>query len=371
MNIDINALLGGAARRLTGPDEAIVAGEGGHFAQLLAGLTDEAPLLPETLAEVGVFPSLPEDEMPDDLLPEIIAADDKAALPDLEVVLLTPPPVPPTPPLAAQSALPGSWQLQQMVAQNAGADAPDAPLPGAVIREAKPSLRPVMLQPEPLNQPVTQQQETLPATLPQLGALAINTVKPPVVSAGAGTEALPMLEGSDSSDMQHIAVPRPLLTAIPLPAPAAPPVVANPHPVGTPAWQQSLGQQLAIFSRDGIDNAQIKLHPEELGALQINLRMQQNQAQLHIISEHPQVRQALEAAMPQLRSALAESGVQLGQTSVSADNPHSAGAQAQGNGSSGNGNARQGAAESLPEEDIIQPVGRHNLTSASGINTFA
>lgn len=355
MNIDINALLGSAARRLTGSDEPLVAAQGGQFAQLLAGLTDDAPLLPERLAEVALLPVQPGEEGVDERLPEIISADDNTVLP--EVVLLTPDAVVPAPLLPDQSALAGGWQLQQLVAQNAGAEVMDAPPLREVAAEGRPLLPAAQRQPLPLSQAASAVVETLPATLPQLGALAVNTPKPLVVSAEG--EALLM------------AAPRPVLTAITLPAPAAPPVVANPHPVGTPAWQQSLGQQLAIFSRDGVDNAQIKLHPEELGALQITLRLQQNQAQLHIVSEHPQVRHALEAAMPQLRSALAETGVQLGQTSVSADNPHFAGAQAQGNGSSGHGHARQGSAEPLLEEENSQPIALHHLSSAAGINTFA
>lgn len=375
MNIDINVLLGSAARRLAGPDETLAAGEAGHFAQLLAGLTDDAPLLPEALVDVeSLLPGQPGEEIPgaplaegvaaDDqsTLPPVIGADDKPALP--EIMLLTPDAV-----LPAQPALPDGWQLQQLVAQNAGADAQDAPLLREVTADVRPSRSPVPRQPLPLNQAANAVAETLPATLPQLGALAVNTTKPLVVSPEG--EALLPLDSRSTSDAPLMAAPRPVLTAITLPAPAAPPVVVNPHPVGTPAWQQSLGQQLAIFSRDGVDNAQIKLHPEELGALQITLRMQQNQAQLHIVSEHPQVRQALEAAMPQLRSALAETGVQLGQTSVSADNPHFAGAQAQGNGSSGHGHARQGAAEPLREEEMTPPIALHNLSSAAGINTFA
>ncbi|MCP2230224.1 flagellar hook-length control protein FliK [Erwinia aphidicola] len=374
MNIDINALLGSAARRLAGPDETLAAGEAGHFAQLLAGLTDNAPLLPESL-----LPVQPGEEIPGELLAEVVAADDQSTLPPVigaddksalpEIVLLTPDAVVPAPLLPAQPALPDGWQLQQLVAQNAGADAQDAPLLREVTADVRPSRSPVPRPPLPLDQAANAVAETLPASLPQLGALAVNTTKPLVVSPER--EALLPLDSRSTSDAPLMAAPRPVLTAITLPAPAAPPVVVNPHPVGTPAWQQSLGQQLAIFSRDGVDNAQIKLHPEELGALQITLRMQQNQAELHIVSEHPQVRQALEAAMPQLRSALAETGVQLGQTSVSADNPHFAGAQAQGNGSSGHGHARQGSAEPLLEEENSQPIALHHLSSAAGINTFA
>ncbi|PVU05712.1 flagellar hook-length control protein FliK, partial [Yersinia pestis] len=90
-------------------------------------------------------------------------------------------------------------------------------------------------------------------------------------------------------------------------------------PLGSQEWQQSLGQQVLMFSRNGQQSAELRLHPQELGALQISLKMEDNQAQLHFASAHSQVRAALEAAMPSLRHALAESGVQLGQSSVGSE----------------------------------------------------
>ncbi|MGP2516443.1 flagellar hook-length control protein FliK [Yersinia sp. 2545 StPb PI] len=89
--------------------------------------------------------------------------------------------------------------------------------------------------------------------------------------------------------------------------------------LGSQEWQQSLGQQVVMFSRNGQQNAELRLHPQELGALQISLKMEDNQAQLHFASAHSQVRAAIEAAMPSLRSALAESGIQLGQSSVGSE----------------------------------------------------
>lgn len=88
------------------------------------------------------------------------------------------------------------------------------------------------------------------------------------------------------------------------------------QPLGNPAWQQALGQQLSYFSRNNIHNAEIRLHPEELGSLQINLRLNNDQAQLHFVTGNHQVRAALEAAMPHLRTSLAESGINLGESGV-------------------------------------------------------
>jgi len=89
--------------------------------------------------------------------------------------------------------------------------------------------------------------------------------------------------------------------------------------LGSHEWQQALGQQIVMFSRNGQHNAELRLHPEDLGALQITLTMDKDQAQLTLVSGHSHVRAALEAALPQLRSALAESGINLGQSQVSSD----------------------------------------------------
>ncbi|AIN18661.1 flagellar hook-length control FliK family protein [Yersinia rochesterensis] len=89
--------------------------------------------------------------------------------------------------------------------------------------------------------------------------------------------------------------------------------------LGSQEWQQSLGQQVIMFSRNGQQNAELRLNPQELGALQISLKIEDKQAQLHFVSAHSQVRAAIEAAMPSLRTALAESGIELGQSSVGSE----------------------------------------------------
>ncbi|MBP2167158.1 flagellar hook-length control protein FliK [Erwinia toletana] len=89
--------------------------------------------------------------------------------------------------------------------------------------------------------------------------------------------------------------------------------------LGSPEWQQALSQQVLMFSRNGQQNAELRLHPQDLGSIQISLKLDNDQAQLSMVSGHSQVRAALEAALPQLRTALAESGINLGQTNVSSD----------------------------------------------------
>ncbi|HEY1846404.1 MAG TPA: flagellar hook-length control protein FliK [Buttiauxella sp.] len=96
--------------------------------------------------------------------------------------------------------------------------------------------------------------------------------------------------------------------------PAAPQISAQ---LGSQEWQQAVSQQVTLFTRQGQQSAELRLHPEDLGQIQISLKLDDNQAQLQMASPHSHVRAALEATLPALRTALAESGIQLGQSSIS------------------------------------------------------
>ncbi|MDQ0432505.1 flagellar hook-length control protein FliK [Pantoea agglomerans] len=118
----------------------------------------------------------------------------------------------------------------------------------------------------------------------------------------------------------------PIATASSLPAPVtASATTSTPSTpmlnsqLGSDEWQQALSQQIVMFSRNGQQNAELRLHPEDLGAIQISLKLDNDQAQINLVSSHSHVRAALEAAIPQLRSALAESGISLGESQVSSD----------------------------------------------------
>jgi flagellar hook-length control protein FliK len=89
--------------------------------------------------------------------------------------------------------------------------------------------------------------------------------------------------------------------------------------VGSSEWGKAIGQQLLKMSTQGHQTAELKINPEGLGPLRISLSMNEQQLQVSIVSEHSSVRAAVESAMPQLRETLAENGINLGQTSVSAE----------------------------------------------------
>lgn len=95
--------------------------------------------------------------------------------------------------------------------------------------------------------------------------------------------------------------------------PVAPQIGAQ---LGSQEWQQAVSQHVTLFTRQGQQSAELRLHPEDLGQIQISLKLDDNQVQLQMASPHSHVRAALEATLPALRTALAESGIQLGQSSI-------------------------------------------------------
>lgn len=75
----------------------------------------------------------------------------------------------------------------------------------------------------------------------------------------------------------------------PLPTVAAPVLSA---PLGSHEWQQSLSQHISLFTRQGQQSAELRLHPQDLGEVQISLKVDDNQAQIQMVSPHQHVRAA-------------------------------------------------------------------------------
>lgn len=98
----------------------------------------------------------------------------------------------------------------------------------------------------------------------------------------------------------------------------------TPH-VGTPAWNQSIGQKLVWMIGSDQQSASLTLNPPDLGPLQVVLNVSSTQANASFYSAQPEVREALEAALPKLREMLGEAGIQLGQANVSAGTPQQQG----------------------------------------------
>ncbi|HEX7645788.1 MAG TPA: flagellar hook-length control protein FliK [Noviherbaspirillum sp.] len=87
--------------------------------------------------------------------------------------------------------------------------------------------------------------------------------------------------------------------------------------VGTPGWDQALGQKITWMVAGEQQSASLTLNPPDLGPLQVVLNVTNSHADATFVAAQPEVRQALEAAMPRLRDMLSDAGIQLGQATVS------------------------------------------------------
>lgn len=92
--------------------------------------------------------------------------------------------------------------------------------------------------------------------------------------------------------------------------------------VGTPAWDAALGQKVVWMVAGAQKSAALTLNPPDLGPLQVVLHVSNSHADATFISAQPEVRQALEAALPRLREMMGDAGIQLGQASVGTSLPN-------------------------------------------------
>ncbi|MBC7414256.1 MAG: flagellar hook-length control protein FliK, partial [Herminiimonas sp.] len=144
----------------------------------------------------------------------------------------------------------------------------------------------------------------------------------------------------------------------------------TPH-VGTPAWDHALGQKVVWMAAGAEQSASLTLNPPDLGPIQIVINVSNSQADASFTAAQPEVRQALEAALPRLKEMLGDAGITLGQASVNAGNPNQNGPAQQ---HAGNGAGRgSGAAGTGPLD--TEPVSRSVSQPISGgiglVDTFA
>jgi flagellar hook-length control protein FliK len=139
-------------------------------------------------------------------------------------------------------------------------------------------------------------------------------------------------------------------------------------PVGTPAWDQALGQKIVWMAHGGEQTATLTMNPPDLGPMQVVLSVSNNQATVDFMSAQPEVRQALENALPRLREMMGESGVQLGQANVSAGSQQQfAGSGEHNSGRRGKGNDGTAVDDSAPQ--LRQGVVR--IARDGVVDTFA
>ena len=125
--------------------------------------------------------------------------------------------------------------------------------------------------------------------------------------------------------------------------------------LGSPSqWAEPLAERLAGLAAGnlntrGVNTAEIRLHPPSLGQLEVRISVSNDQASLIVASASPEVREALQQALPRLDSLLSGLGIELAESEVRErqDDDFQAGADGSAAGDDKGGSA---AAESQSEQ---------------------
>ncbi|MDB5935504.1 MAG: hypothetical protein JWQ01_2848 [Massilia sp.] len=97
--------------------------------------------------------------------------------------------------------------------------------------------------------------------------------------------------------------------------------------IGTPGWDNQVAQKIVWMVAGKEQSATLTLNPPDMGPMQVVLSVTNDQATVTFSAAQPEVRQALENAMPKLREMMGENGIALGNASVNAGSPEQRQAQ--------------------------------------------
>jgi flagellar hook-length control protein FliK len=151
-------------------------------------------------------------------------------------------------------------------------------------------------------------------------------------SAGVAADALSEVDfdstlasldgGSNSIDPRAAHSAMDLMRDSRAPAQVDTPIQRQLHtPVGSRAWSEELGAQVTWMTDRGHQSASLRLSPEHLGPIEVQISIQDDQASVWFGAAHADTRAAIENALPRLREMLAGQGLALNDSGVFKESP--------------------------------------------------
>jgi len=89
--------------------------------------------------------------------------------------------------------------------------------------------------------------------------------------------------------------------------------------IGERGWNQEFASQVTLLVSNREPRAEIRVNPQHLGPVEVRIGMDGDKVSLMFTAVHPDTRAAIQDALPQLREMLADSGLSLGNASVSTE----------------------------------------------------
>lgn len=214
---------------------------------------------------------------------------------------------------AANTSLPDAWNAK------AGADGKQTPTTDSIT----PADTNAANNPAALGQTATKDVAAGKADAAAAQAVAGANAAPAALTAKAGPDLQTLSTGATAASNNN-AMFNPALQQVASTSPQSAAAAGDKltPTVGTTDWNSALGQKVVWMSNNGQQSATLTLNPRDLGPMQVTINVTKNQADATFVAANPEVKQALEAAMPKLREMMDQAGIQLGQANVSTGMPN-------------------------------------------------
>lgn len=268
--------------------------------------TEEAQLLSEDIDPSGVNPLLNKAAVPAKVVDPDVATDAMHKDGVMKAADNMP---------AEQVALTRqkSAELQQQTVQN------------APVKEAG-------LQPAPVMDSKVAGSNTALDTSVSSGLKPLTNDMPAMGSGASGGEQFQQQQGQNKSEQlmssqmlamerQHV-VPEQRFTLAPLSSTAAstsaaPAQLEITTPFGSAGWDKAFQQQIMWMAGKDVQAARIQLHPQSLGAIHVELMINDEQNSVTFHAQNDTTRETLEQALPRLRAMFESQGMNLNDVQVS------------------------------------------------------
>ncbi len=90
-------------------------------------------------------------------------------------------------------------------------------------------------------------------------------------------------------------------------------------PFDDPRFGGALSERVQWLVKEGIQSAELTLHPQDMGPIRIEMSIDGTAASIDFAATQADTRAAIEQALPRLRDLLSDQGLQLGGTQIGAD----------------------------------------------------
>ncbi len=146
--------------------------------------------------------------------------------------------------------------------------------------------------------------------------MEIDTQNEKLLTEKATFNSSTSLSSASSNALTGLGAPGPLSASTSTATPGSLTTSVN-TPVNHPDWGNEFSQKITWISSQRLQSAELQLNPANLGPVKVSLQINDDQASIAFSSPHSNIREVIEASLPRLREAMAESGITLGNTTVS------------------------------------------------------